>query len=101
MGKNQIKIELLGTSFTISSEESEEYLRKIAAYMKEKISEVKERTDITDPFRIAILASLNIVDEYFKGKESNGQFGENEIDEYNAITERLIEQIDESLNVES
>jgi cell division protein ZapA (FtsZ GTPase activity inhibitor) len=116
MNKNQLRIDLLGTSFSIQSEEKQEYLKAVYDYLKVKINEIKEKGTISDPLKIALLASLNIIDDLFREKEKlyrlrNSlqtdnklvpsreivQDAANEIDE---IAARIMKKIDESLIVE-
>jgi cell division protein ZapA (FtsZ GTPase activity inhibitor) len=110
--KHQLRIDILGTSFAIQSEEKPEYLKAIYDYLKMKIGETKIGSQGTDPLKISILTCLNCIDELFKERERsyrinhpNAQFpaipaiGENnkEIDE---VAARIIKKIDESLGGE-
>ncbi|WP_037545448.1 cell division protein ZapA [Spirochaeta lutea] len=100
-------INLLGTSFTIQSDEDPAYLREILSYLEAKISEVTTGVKTTDPLKISILASLLLADELHKLKNSqemlkqqaqsslSSQEYEREVDE---ITKRLIRTIDECLS---
>lgn len=99
MSKNKLKIELLGTSFFISSDESVEYLSKIIEYLTTKIEEVKQSMPFADPLKISLITSLNLVDEMIKKGNDNLGFGnEREEKELEEIAKRLIVKIDESLS---
>lgn len=95
MGKNTVKIELLGTSFLIASHDEIDYLEKIVTILEEKIREVEIKMPFSDPLKIALLTSLNLIDELVKQKEKPDPLPEQE--ELTEVTERLIMMIDESL----
>ena len=95
MGKNTVKIELLGTSFLITSNDGTDYLSKIVTLLEEKIGEVKNHMPFSDPLKIALLTSLNLVDELMKQKEKTTPLSDQE--ELEEVTERLIMMIDDSL----
>ena len=77
MEKRQLRIDVLGTSFVIQSDESAEHLSRLSAYVKSKIEEVKSRYSFADPLTVAMLAALNIADELFKTRDGRAaHFGE-------------------------
>ncbi|MBN1413385.1 MAG: cell division protein ZapA [Spirochaetales bacterium] len=99
MKKNQLKFELLGTQFVIQSEEELEYLERISRYLIKKVNDVNHNTTIGEPFKLAILAGLNIVDELFKarnGKKPAEPDEESNVD-IDEITLRMINKIDKNL----
>ena len=69
MEKRQLRIDVLGTSFVIQSDESAEHLARLSTYVKDKIEEVKARYTFADPLTVAVLAALNIADDMFKSRE--------------------------------
>jgi cell division protein ZapA (FtsZ GTPase activity inhibitor) len=95
MEKRQLKIDLLGTSFTIQSGDSPDHLARVKAYLRDKVEEVKARYAFADPLTVALLAALNLADELFKEREGLPQGGPNE--EIESVTRKLIETIDEEL----
>jgi cell division protein ZapA (FtsZ GTPase activity inhibitor) len=109
MNKHQLRIDILGTSFTIQSDERPEYLRALYDYFKKKVSDAKFGSDVNDPLKISILACLNCIDELFKEREkayrlkngnpaltgdSPGGEPDDQIDE---VAARIMKKIDESL----
>ena len=68
--KNDTSVVIDGKVFTLSGYESEEYLQKVAAYINNKISEIKSEDGFRkQPLDVqAILIELNIADDYFKAK---------------------------------
>lgn len=96
MEKRQLRIDVLGTSLVIQSEESAEYLNRLAAHVRVRIEEVKGRYTFADPLTIAVLAALNIADEFFKAREGREPSAGPD-DEISAVAEKLISRIDEDL----
>jgi len=92
--KRQLRIEALGTSFSIQSGDDEELLQRVSRHLTEKISEIQEHYTFADPLKIALLAGLNITAEYFKEKENKKT---DESAEVEKITDRLITALDETL----
>jgi cell division protein ZapA (FtsZ GTPase activity inhibitor) len=95
MEKRQLRIEVLGTSFTIQSDESAEHLARLSGYVKAKIEEVKGRYSFADPLTIALLAALNIADDMFKSREGREPAGGAE--EVQNVAERLLSRMDDDL----
>jgi cell division protein ZapA (FtsZ GTPase activity inhibitor) len=95
MDKQQLKVELLGTSFTIQSTESPDQLSEISAYLKAKVEEVKEHYSFADPLTIALLAALNITNELYRSRE--GRLPLEHPEEIGRVTQRLIDTMDEEL----
>jgi cell division protein ZapA len=95
MEKRQLRIEVLGTSFVIQSDESPENLARLSSYVKAKIEEVKSRYSFADPLTVAVLAALNIADEMFKSREGREPTGP--VEELTSVAERLISRMDDQL----
>ena len=93
MEKRQLRIEVLGTSFVIQSDESPEHLARLSSYVKAKIEEVKGRYSFADPLTVAVLAALNIADDMFKLREGR----EPSAEEVESLAERLIDRMDDEL----
>jgi cell division protein ZapA len=95
MDKRQLKIDVLGTSFVIQSDESAEHLARLSAFVKTRIEEVKARYSFADPLTLAVLTALNIADDLFKTREGRESALHGE--EIGAVAERLIQRMDEEL----
>ena len=85
-----VEVNILGSSFTIQSNDDPRYMAEVVAYLKEKVREVQTGSGVQDPLKVALLAALNVVDELLRKRGEASR----EIEE---ITERLIERIDQSL----
>lgn len=90
-----MRIDLLGTSFTIETDESPEYLERIVEYYRDRLREIESSVSTTDPLKKAILAAILSIDELFKLKEEQPPAGE--VEEFSQIAERLIKTLDETL----
>ncbi len=104
MGK--LKIEMLGTSFTIQANEENEYLEKLLGYYKRITDDVSKIDSIRTPLQTAILSGIMICDELYKEKQNkvameNGEYVpvENDMDsmEIERRTQNMIEKISKVL----
>ncbi len=96
-----MRIDLLGTSFTIQSDEDPAYMRNLVGYYRDKLTEVRESVSTNDELKIAILGALTIVDELFKERHRNQSVGDAEetgTQDLRVITQRLIDTIDSALD---
>jgi cell division protein ZapA len=94
--RHSIEVSLLGSSFTIQSQYDPRYMAEVIGYLQGKIKEVQAASPIRDSLKIALLASLNIVDELFRLRSHPREEG-SDSRQIKEITERLIETIDKSL----
>ena len=69
--KNSYNITLAGKSYTLSGEESGEYLRTIADYIEKKYAEFStSMTFRTQPMDMQhVMMQINVADDFFKCKE--------------------------------
>lgn len=65
-----ISVEIFGQRYPIRSGLDEQYVRALASYVDQKIRAAGEATPTTDAMRLAVLAALNIADEYFRGRDA-------------------------------
>lgn len=91
-----MKIELLGTSFSIHTDEDAAHLQDIVDYLKTKIQEVRGSVTTGDPLKIAILSALLATDELFKEREkSRKDLGETR--QVEEITQRILLELESTL----
>lgn len=71
MDEKMIKttIRLLGNDYDITSNDSEEYVHRVAFYVDKKLTEISSRNTKLSTNMAAVLASVNIADELFKTRE--------------------------------
>ncbi len=111
-----MRIDLLGTSFTIQTDEDPAYLRNLVGYYRDKLTEVRQSVNTTDDLKVAILGALTVVDELFKERHRHGESGkpqsadeqapssdsaaESQVPSYGDLSEladRLIKRLDAAL----
>ncbi len=97
MSKNSLRIEILGSSFTIQSEDNLDYLRRVIQYLQDRISEVQQNYSIADPKKILILTALNLVDKILKLEQNQLKLERDELREISKITEELIFKLETSI----
>ena len=91
-----LKVNILGQDYVIRSSAGQKYLNEVAAYVNEKMEEVKASgIDDSQHLRIAVLASLNITDELFAFKKEKQNFVDKVEAKTRAITEFIDNRIDE------
>jgi len=56
------------------SDQNPEYVRTLAAYVDEKMTEVAGGSETATASRVAVLAALNIADEYMRLKNEKEKF---------------------------
>ena len=67
--KKPVEVEIMGQVVTLRSEEEESYVRRVAGYVDEKMQEVVKTTRPIAKFNVAVMAALNIADEYHRLKD--------------------------------
>jgi cell division protein ZapA len=76
-----IEIEIYGRAYKIrvKGEEDEKYISRLTSYVDQKMQEIAVKSRSADPTKIAVLAALNIADEYF-------------------LSQKRLEQVDEGID---
>jgi cell division protein ZapA len=87
-----IAIDLLGTSFTVQTDETREYFETLLGELGRRLEILRGSTRVDDPLRLSILANITILDELVRLRGSSGE-GE----ELARLTERLIGKLDAGL----
>lgn len=61
-----IPVEIYGETYNVRGDEDREYLMELARYVDAKMKSITSTGGAGNNLKIAILAALNIADEYFK-----------------------------------
>jgi cell division protein ZapA len=88
-----VSVEILGQQYAIRSPLDAGYVAGLAAYVDEKIRSTADITPTTDTVRLAVLAALNIADEYFRARDGERHHDESVHDRI----ARLEQVVDEAL----
>jgi len=92
---NDLCLDILGTSFTITVEEDEAYLRKVLAQYRAAVENTKNISGISEPLNIAVLTGFLLCDEINKIKRQL----EDESVEISERTMGLIAKLDQALGM--
>ena len=80
--KNYAEVLIDGVVYTLGGVENEEYLRKVASYLNEKIGKVKQFDGflrMSEEYQM-LMIELNIADDYFKEQERANELAEQKND---------------------
>lgn len=64
--ERSVEVNILGHDYTVKTDAETEYIQEIASYVDKKMSEIIRNTKTVSTLNVAILAALNIADEFFK-----------------------------------
>jgi cell division protein ZapA len=79
-----VNVEIHGQQYPIRSGLDPKYVAELAAYVDEKIRAASRETPAGDTLKLAVLAALNIADEYFHARD-------NEQRRHESIADRAVE----------
>ena len=79
-----IRVIIYDQEYFVRGDLDEEYIQKLAKYLDVKMRAIAGRTRTVDSLRVAVLAALNIADEYHQVKAK-----------YEETTKRVDEKVDE------
>lgn len=67
--KNRLQITIFGQQYKILGKASSSYMRMVAGHVDDKMKQIADTNPRLDTSKIAVLAAMNIADEYFKLKQ--------------------------------
>jgi len=88
-----VKVEIYDQEYHMRGELDAEYIRRLAEYLDSKMRSIAQRTHTVDSLRVAVLAALNIADEYHQLKarhETETQQVRGRIDECHAVLDEVL-----------
>jgi cell division protein ZapA (FtsZ GTPase activity inhibitor) len=68
MAAGRVELTLLGQTLTVRTEAPPDYVRRLAAYLEERVNTLRA-AGIKDPMAALTLAALDITDELFRIRE--------------------------------
>jgi cell division protein ZapA len=77
---------IMGQVFSVTSDDGEEHIRRVAAYVDGKMREISSGGKVVSTFTAAVLAALNIASECHKLRQN--------VAEIEAAVDRLTERLD-------
>jgi|SRR5215470_14725393 len=81
-----VQVVIMGQMFSVTSDDGEEHIRRVAAYVDGKMREIAAGGKVASSFTAAVLAALNIASECHKLRQN--------VAEINAAIDRLTERLD-------
>jgi cell division protein ZapA (FtsZ GTPase activity inhibitor) len=93
--KNDLRIDILGTSFSIRADEDPVYLENLLNRYRLVISNTQKLTGLEDPLKISIIAGFLLCDELQKVSDQNPALFESR--EAEEIAEKLITRLERAL----
>ncbi len=86
-----VPVDILGQRYPIRSSLDARYVAELATYVDDKMRAAAEAAPTGDTVRLAVLAALNIADEFFRCRDAE-RLRQNEFSERTAEVERLLDQ---------
>jgi len=97
-GDGATPVTIFGRTYRLRGDGDAAYLKELAELVDEKMREVEAATGTADTTKIAILASLNLADEYLKVGRRGRPSGERKEDaERHRRLGRLVTMLEEAL----
>ncbi len=94
MPQEGLRIDLLGTSFSIKADKDQDYLRRLLNKYRTTVDQVRAGTGLDDPLKISIVAGIFLCDEIEKVRAERGLSDGSETER---ITLELIARLDEAV----
>ena len=69
--KKTFEVILLNQKFQLKSESDEKYVQRVADYVNKKLFDIQEKTKSVSSLNVALLAALNIADDFFRIKTTD------------------------------
>lgn len=63
------KVVIYNQTYHLRSEQDEDYIRQLAGHVDQRMLEIAQASMAVDSLRVAILAAIQIADEYFQARE--------------------------------
>ena len=76
MTKGPIRLVIYDQEYNMRAELDPDYIRQLGEFVDAKMRSIASRTQTVDSLRVAILAALNIADEYYQLRARHEAAGE-------------------------
>jgi cell division protein ZapA len=67
--KETVEVQILGESYTLKSETTPDYTRRVAEYVDRTAREIREQSGVLDRASVAMLTALAVTDQLFRMRE--------------------------------
>ena len=82
-------VEIFGQTYNVRGEGDPNYLAELARFVDSRMREVAGQVNTVDPMKIAILAALNIADEFSRYKDERRLAAGTWIEKTEELSDRL------------
>jgi cell division protein ZapA len=85
----------MNQKFNLKTDSDEGYVQRVSDFVNKKLFDVQEKTHSVSSLNVALLAALNIADDYFKmkgNKKDPRQEAKQKVRELIHLVDRCIEQ---------
>ena len=72
-GMTSVEVQILGQRFVLKSDADQRHVERLVTYVKRKVDEIGAKGPVSSS-KLAVLAALNIADDYFKVLEESREF---------------------------
>lgn len=104
MAGNLVHINLLGTRFSIETDEKPEYLQSLIENLDSRLTRLENTTGLHDPIKLSLLAGILLEDEIYKSNLSKNENindavlkNREDLIEAEKLTLNILENIDKTL----
>ena len=91
-----IRVIIYDQEYFMRGDLNQEYIQKLARYLDTKMRSIAERTRTVDTLRVAMLAALNVADEYHQLKaryEQVTQHMDQKVGEYSDALDEILKDV--------
>ena len=88
-----VRVTIYGQEYPIRGRGDEEYIKKVARFVDDRMLQIEDQTAINSPARLAILAALNIADELFRTQQDKDQL----VSELESKAREISENLNQSM----
>ena len=93
MSQKTVSVEIYGETYNVRGEGDPDYLARLAKIVDERMHEIASRLSSVDVKKLAILAALNIADEFSRKRDEQ----EAAMEHWMERTEKMMIQLDSEL----
>ncbi len=94
MEKNKVKVLIDGAEYTLVTAETAEYVQRVAVRVDKKIKEIRQENPQLTNVMIAMLAAINLSDEYIKLEDAMDNLRK-QVSDYASSEGKLLAALDE------
>mgnify|MGYP001331859815 FL=1 len=91
-----VKVSIMGQEYNVRTDADSKYIKKVGKFVEERMKEIQiAAPDTTSQLRIAVLAAMNVTDEYFSTMQKKNEAIDKLESKTIAITEFIEKKISE------